>query len=228
MRCFIGLPLPQSYQQGLEEIITTCKPWLRSRVSWTRPGNWHLTLVFLGEVAADRLNRLSSALDGATGQCFRMQAQGGGFFADQRRTASRPRVIWVGIGAGSRQVAALAQMVGQCCELHGFPGLRRDFAPHLTAARIKQAWDDPWARVLSHLQNVRWPAITVDRMVLWESRLLPEGPHYQRVREFPLAAGSMDSSTLVPEGGTFQVPTGTSQGAETSGSRTETRYSLRD
>lgn len=200
MRCFIGLPLPQSYQQGLGEVISACKPWLQSRVTWTRPGNWHLTLVFLGDVAADSLTRLSSALDGATGESFRMQAQGGGIFTDQRRPGSRPRVIWVGIGAGSRQVTALAQMVGQCCEHHGFPRQRRAFAPHLTMARIKQARNDPWARVLSHLQTVRWPTITMDRMVLWESRLLPEGPQYQRVREFPLAAGRMDSSTPVPEG----------------------------
>ena len=50
MRCFVGLPLPAAYQDGLRVLTTGLSARIRSAVAWTRPGNWHLTLRFLGEV----------------------------------------------------------------------------------------------------------------------------------------------------------------------------------
>ena len=54
MRCFLGLPLPQAWKQALAALLPQLKRGLASRLTWTRPENWHLTLKFLGEIEEAR------------------------------------------------------------------------------------------------------------------------------------------------------------------------------
>src|SRR5262245_8402254 len=61
---------------------------------WTKREQFHLTLKFLGNVEAQRLDALSESLR-AVGRQFsplRLRAGQVGFFPDSRR----PRVLWVG------------------------------------------------------------------------------------------------------------------------------------
>ncbi|GAB6059945.1 RNA 2',3'-cyclic phosphodiesterase [Desulfonatronum parangueonense] len=182
MRCFFGLPLPAPYQEALEALIRNLKPGLRSKISWTRPDNWHLTLKFLGEVSPEKLESLLGSFQAPLGESFTLQGQGGGFFPDRRR----PRVVWVGVGQGMIAVQDLAAETNRRCATQGFVPESRPFQPHLTVARIRQALDDPWASLLSELQGVSWPEIRMDRVVLWQSRLTPVGPCYQPLAEFEL------------------------------------------
>lgn len=85
VRCFLGLALPDTYQEGLEDIITAWRPRLRSKISWTRKGNWHLTLSFLGEVSEELLDRVQKRLETVTRPSFELQAGGAGFFPREKR-----------------------------------------------------------------------------------------------------------------------------------------------
>ncbi|SDB17287.1 2'-5' RNA ligase [Desulfonatronum thiosulfatophilum] len=182
MRCFFGLPMPEAYQSNLAVLINDVKPGLRSRISWTRPDNWHLTLKFLGEVSSEKLESLVGLFQTPLGESFTLQGQGGGFFPDRRR----PRVLWVGVGQGMKAVQDLAAEIDRRCATLGFAPESRPFQPHLTVARIRQALDDPWANLLSELRRASWPEIRMERIVLWQSRLTPAGPCYQRLAEFEL------------------------------------------
>ncbi|WP_045218835.1 RNA 2',3'-cyclic phosphodiesterase [Desulfonatronum thioautotrophicum] len=208
MRCFIGLPLPESYQRLLAQFIRIWQPKLTAAstggVSWTRPENWHLTLKFLGELSQDQAKRLGDGLlqamsIPAVGESFVVQGRGGGFFPDLRR----PRILWVGLGKGARKVGHLAFRVENSCAEMGFSRDHRPFLAHLTVARIKRqaksrgtpyshAQDtrhqSTWTEVLHALDSISWPEIVIDRMVLWESRLTPEGPTYRQLREWGLTA----------------------------------------
>jgi len=182
MRCFIGLPMPQEYQQGLQGVAAAWQGRLRSGLSWTRPGNWHLTLKFLGEVHEESLDALIQILRHPMGDRFVMQAGGGGFFPG----LSRPRGLWVGLRQGDDACRDLAREVAQRCEAIGFPIEQRPFASHLTIARIKQAKPDPWSQVLQSLHAAKWPETEMDRVVLWESRLGGQGPTFTALAEFAL------------------------------------------
>jgi len=185
MRCFIGLPLPEEYQQGLRALIDVWKPRLRSRLSWTRPGNWHMTLKFLGEVPEDAVEPIVQSLGEPLGKSFVLRAGGGGFFPNQQR----PRVIWVGARQGGESCRALAREVEQRLAILGWPGRQSAFTPHLTVARIKEAAPgppDPWDDLLCALHTAKWPDAPMDRVVLWESLLAPTGPNYRPVGEFRL------------------------------------------
>lgn len=187
MRLFIGLPLPAGYQDRLGRLIGRLKRLVRSQVSWTRPGNWHTTLKFLGEVEKGRLAAISEALGRVEFPAFAMQAGSAGFFPDVRR----PRVIWVGLVHGSEACSALAGDVERAANSLGFAAEGRPFATHLTIGRVKREDRDDWRAVEREISGVDWPRFELDRFVLWQSILGPEGPKYVRRAEFPApGAGS--------------------------------------
>lgn len=181
--------MPDAYQQGLHRLIAAWRPRLRSRLSWTRPGNWHLTLKFLGDVADQWLEQAVHSLDKDLGEGFIFQAGGGGFFPDLKR----PRVVWAGVVQGGASCRGLAREVEQRLEGLGQNRERRPFSPHLTVARIKREKRDPWDELLRALHDVRWPETLMDRVVLWESRSTPKGPDYRVLKVFGLGRVSICS-----------------------------------
>lgn len=180
MRCFVGLPLSDAYQRGLEELTGILRRGLCSRVAWTRPGNWHLTLAFLGEVGEGRLGELRQALEGVRFAAFELQAGGAGFFPDARR----PGVLWLGLLRGAAESAALARDVARVLEPLGFAPDSRPFAAHLTLGRVKERRPDDWAAVAREMEKRPWPPVAVDRFVFWRSVLGDRGPRYQTLAEF--------------------------------------------
>ena len=189
IRAFVGLPLPEAYQEQGAALRKTLGPGMRSKLSWVRKGNWHLTLKFLGDSTTEQLERLVAELDAITPEAFPFQAGGAGVFPVPKGTRTiRPRVLWIGIRQGEKQVRSLAAAVESAATAAGYAPEERDFSPHLTLARVKYAEADPWENVLSTLQSTAWPQCTLDRFVLWKSVLGPGGPVYTALREFTARA----------------------------------------
>lgn len=188
MRCFVGLPLPEVYQQGLKTIAETWRPKLRSRMTWTRPGNWHLTLFFLGDIPEEAGDRVQEALAAVRQPRFQLKAGGGGFFPPGGKKP--PRVVWAGLDRGDDECTGLAARVRDALVQLGFQADQRPFRPHLTLARVKQAkGGDDWAGLLRDLNAREWPPVDMLSFVLWQSSLKPSGPEYAVLREFPLDLG---------------------------------------
>jgi len=174
VRCFVGLPLPESWQEALARVAQRLAGALSSRISWTRPGNGHLTLKFLGDVAQERLPELVQALRGVSFSPFALAVGRSG-----------PRALWIGLRLGEAESAKLAAQVGQVLEPLGFAPEKRPFAAHVTLGRVKAlAPGDDWTLVERCVAGERWPVIEVDGFVLWRSVLGPGGPQYSRLAEF--------------------------------------------
>lgn len=183
IRSFIALKLPEYYQDGLSGVRRLGQRSLRSKITWTRPGNWHLTLFFLGDQPAHVLDRLKEELGRIKAPSFVLQAGKPGFFYGPRG----PRVVWLGLEQGRKNCVALAEKVALACQGVGLPQEKRPFRPHLTLARIK--WvdkGDDWSVFLNHLATLEWPEFEVSSFVLWKSVLHPQGPIYTRLAEFGL------------------------------------------
>jgi len=197
IRLFTALMLPASYQEGLGELAREWKPRLDLPSSWTRPGNWHSTLKFLGNVDEAALPRLRAALEQVVFAPFNMQAGGCGVFPPR----GKPRVLWVGVVSGADETAALAEGVNRALEPLGFAPEERVFRPHLTLARLKpgraaEAKRRPDASAGPHEKRIPcsqvvegiaarpWEAFTVRRFTLYKSVLGPDGPRYTALADF--------------------------------------------
>lgn len=167
-RLFVGLPLPEEYQSGLGKLLESLKPVVPGHCSWTRPGNWHMTLKFLGDVPAETIPDVCAALAGVPWKPFGFRAGGGGFFP----SAERPRVMWVGAAQGGAQCLELASSVELALAGVGFEPEARPFSAHLTVARVKSSRPGAdWKRPLGVLLRTQWPEAAMNRFVLWRSYL---------------------------------------------------------
>lgn len=136
MRLFVAIVPPPA---ALEELAAAVDPLRAARpeLRWTTAADWHLTLAFLGEVAAEVLPELGRRLERAAGRhpAQRLAITGGGAFPGR----TRARVLWAGIQAGPG-LAALAASVAAGARRAGAPppDEGRRYRAHLTLARCRE------------------------------------------------------------------------------------------
>lgn len=182
IRCFVGLPLPQAWQQALDRVAGRLANTFASRISWTRPGNWHSTLKFLGEVDEARLPALRAALRGIAWSGFPMGLGPAGGFGER----SAPRTLWAGLAMGANDCAALAQQIGAALGPLGFATEQRAFRPHVTLGRVKDAAKgDDWSLAGRELAREHFAPARAEEFVLWRSILGPQGPKYAALEVYP-------------------------------------------
>mgnify|MGYP001012690559 CR=1 FL=1 len=198
IRAFAAIPLPKAYQDGLAALPKKDMPAPPARLGWTRPGSWHLTLKFLGDVPESGkggLEEVVGALAAIRFAPFALRGAGAGFFPD----AGAPRTLWIGVDAGRKECADLAGLVEKALVPLGYAKERRPFSPHLTLARVrdgrsghaKRAPVDRgqaaavWRTLADDLAALDWPAFTVTGFTLFRSVLDRSGPVYSPLAEFP-------------------------------------------
>lgn len=155
-------------------------------VGWG-PAAEHLTLRFLGEVPAERVPDISSALASAAGasSAFRLVLEGVGAFPDARR----PRVVWVGATEGRREAIELAERVAESLAPITGERPREPFVPHLTLFRVRSPAE---RRRAEELLAGRMPpppprTVSVREICLKESVLDPGGARHRTLAAWPLA-----------------------------------------
>jgi 2'-5' RNA ligase len=88
----------------------------------------HLTLAFLGEIAADRRPEVTRAADDTRGAAFSLGLDRVGAFR-------RARVAWAGTSKAPQPLLELQGALAARLAERGFALEEREFAPHLTLAR---------------------------------------------------------------------------------------------
>ncbi len=180
MRLFVAADVPHDLREMIESSVVAP---LRERLSaarFTHPEGRHLTLKFLGNVGDERLDEIRHALAIATGGHAPFDAsftEIGGF-----PNLRRPRVLWIGIGDGSEQLAAIARSLDGALEPAGFVPESRPFLCHLTLARFR----DPRTVQVPEL-TVPGAPFRVREIVLLRSHLHPKGARYEALDRFGLS-----------------------------------------
>jgi 2'-5' RNA ligase len=186
MRLFVAVHLSEEVRAALAAVQDRLRS-VRAEVSWVRPGNLHLTLKFLGEVEAERQERLGAALAGIvpTTPPFEAAVTGVGSFGGRV-----PRVVWAGVGDGAEALVTLAGRVDAALAAVGFPRESRPFSPHLTLGRVRSP-----RNVVELVEALRREAhgafgrVNVGAFCLMESQLHPQGSIYTVRQSFSLGAG---------------------------------------
>ncbi len=137
IRSFIAFELDDQQKRALADLQSRLKRDHDSNaIRWVVAGNIHLTLKFLGNVAADKQLALQNAVATACAGTppFVLKLNGVGAFPN----VNRPNVVWVGVEGDVGTAIKLAQKIDQACTALGFPREERAFSPHLTLGRVKR------------------------------------------------------------------------------------------
>lgn len=176
-RLFVAIDLPGGTRERLSRLRTDI-PGAR----WVPMDQLHLTLVFLGEVETERMNRLLEKLAGTGSPAFDLSIAGFGCFPNRRR----PRVLWIGV-APEPLLMSLAERVRQTVLSTGISLEERPFSPHITLARIREATGGECDAFLNRVRRQEPETVPVREFILYESRLNPKGACHIPAARFGLS-----------------------------------------
>lgn len=181
MRLFVALEIPATVRENLANFIKQLRP-LAPKLRWVRPENLHVTLKFIGELPAEKLAAIRTALASIrSAQAVTIDFRGLGFFPNEKH----PRVFWAGMEA-SPNLKTLASDVEHVAEKLGIPRERRPFSPHLTLARFEPPRLPEKLRAPIQENATReFGSLAAKEFRLIESQLKPSGAEYTTLESFP-------------------------------------------
>ena len=184
LRSFIAIPLPTpvrekiaSLQQRLQQALPELRP--------VPPHNLHLTLHFLGDRTHEQLADIGALMlsIGEKKKIFNVSLETLGVFPQRRQ----PRVLWLGV-VPPDPVIDLHKSLTRGFLKREMPVETRPYRPHLTIGRFKAA---PRNRdFLRPFMSQRCGSLTVDRLVLYRSRLTAKGAVHTPLQEVELGAAT--------------------------------------
>ena len=188
-RLFIALTIPENVKTEIEKAQSELRRALpKDCVRWTKREQFHLTLKFLGNVDAQRVEPLADAVRKAC-QGFAMldlRAERIGFFPDLRM----PRVVWVGVGDQRQQLPRLQGAVEAAARDFSAEESSERFTGHVTLGRIKtigRPETEVLARLASGLAATFFGAWRADKIEIMRSQLSPDGARHTTLTTIPLA-----------------------------------------
>jgi RNA 2',3'-cyclic 3'-phosphodiesterase len=188
MRMFVAVDLDDATRSVVaqEQRRASSHGLKPSSIRFVDPGQVHLTLAFLGDVASPLSEQVADAMQQPfTGiEPFRLVLGGLGVFPPR----GAPRILWLGLIGGARPMITLQAAVARRLESLGVTLEDRAFHPHVTIGR----WRDsrPADRRVIENDSSRGTAaeLIVDHVTLFESRLSSKGASH-----FPLAQARLST-----------------------------------
>lgn len=181
IRTFIAIEIPPEIQNNIAELQNNLKR-LGGKISWTKPGNIHLTLKFLGDTDVERIAAIGSELERAAKSTtgFKIHVKGTGAFPNWKR----PRVIWIGAQSEGEQLSELAEQIENRMHQFGFEKESRRFSAHLTLGRVKDASAiEPVMEKLISCEGFDAGSFDATAFYLIKSELHPSGSIYTHLKK---------------------------------------------
>jgi RNA 2',3'-cyclic 3'-phosphodiesterase len=193
-RLFVALAVPDDVKAKMGVAQADLRLVLPDRnVRWARPEQFHLTLRFLGDVEAVRVEALAEAIRAACGGfgALHLRAERIGCFPER----GHPRVVWVGVRDEAEQLPRLQQAVQAATEGFTTEPKEERFTGHLTLARIKgikRPEAEALGKAAAGMANMLFGQWTAHQMELMRSELLPQGARHSSLASLALAAPPPD------------------------------------
>lgn len=171
MRTFIAIKLPEEVSAKLKPVVSQLNT---SSAKMTFVKDFHLTLKFLGEVDASRIEELKKTLAKVKFEAFEAEFTNLGFFPNENYV----RIIYIGLKP-EQQFCSLQKTIESA-----LPKFKKDsrFEPHITLARVKFIKDKAeFKNAISKIKLPEFPKFKVDCFKLMKSTLMPEGPVYEEL-----------------------------------------------
>ena len=182
IRCFLAFDLENN--EVFRKLVSIQKLMIKTgaNLKIVKPQNLHFTLRFLGNITADLIDKISTKMEKINFNPFSIDLKGMGVFPN----LISPRVIWVGITAGTKTMNSIFDQIEIQLRQLGLDPDYRGFSPHLTLARVKSNRSNDHLRnfVKNHV-DYTIGTVNLNSIHLKKSELFPTGPIYSTINEFP-------------------------------------------
>ena len=195
-RLFAALPVNDAVRSTMGVVIDSLRPY-DWPVKWVDPSLAHLTVRFYGNVPRNQMSSLSQRLAAVASDASPVQVRTSAIGAFP--SASRLRVIWIGLDGDVEAVGAIAAAVATATAHIGEPDTR-PFEPHITIGRLRQGARPP-SNFDAAVNEMRLAPTTfsIDKLQLIRSVLSPSGPTYFVIDEWPLEQSLTVAGAPIPE-----------------------------
>lgn len=135
----------------------------------TEEKNIHITLLFLGYFAEEKIDGIKEKVKGIKQEKIKIRVKGTGSF--------NSRIIFLNIQEGEKEVKELHEKLCNALEIRD-----ERFKVHATIARNKKAGRKEFESIMNKLEEIEFEKeITIKSFELMESALLPSGPKYKKI-----------------------------------------------
>jgi 2'-5' RNA ligase len=175
LRLFVGIGFPPELKLRLSLLCSGVQG-----ARWVDPGNFHLTLRFIGEIGGDVAADIDEGLARLRARRFTLQLAGTGIFG-----GDKPRSLWVGVERCA-ELVALRDKVEQTLIRVGLMPEPRKFSPHVTLARLHNPALDELGGFLAAHAQFRADPLPVEGFSLIASLQTKAGSVYEDQAEYRL------------------------------------------
>lgn len=155
-----------------------------AKLKMVKNENIHLTLKFLGETPLTQLEDIETIMKKAVSSIkpHVVTLIGSGVFPNKDYI----KVIWIGIKQ-AKHLSTIASYLNENLTMLGFKKEKRDFSPHLTIARVKNAKGKKEINsLIDQYTETIFAEIPINNIKLKKSTLTPQGPIYETLKTIPL------------------------------------------
>ncbi len=172
LRLFVGIDLPPELKLRLS-LLAAGVPGAK----WVDPGNYHVTVRFIGDVDEGQAADIDAALAQIRAPRFAVTLANVGHFG--------LRMLWVGIERNPA-LQHLHEKVESALNRLGFAPEERRYTPHVTLARLKRTHESKLQTYLGEHALFRAAPFPVERFSLVASYLTKSGAIYEDQEEYRL------------------------------------------
>ena len=184
IRCFLAFPISSGLKEKLGLILNdlqhTC-----ADVKWVKLENIHLTLKFLGSLEERDLENISSLLeercrsfDPITSHLSEI-----GAFPDLHH----PKIVWVALDDPTKHIHEIVNVIEADLAKWGLAKEENIFKSHITLGRVRSPTNlKELIQAMLQITFEEKIKHTFDRIILYKSTLMPQGPIYEVLKEFKM------------------------------------------
>ena len=158
-RLFTGIEIPEN----IREEITRLQSGIDG-ARWIEPGDFHITLRFVGNIDNRQAEEFSSFISQIQFKPIEISLTGTGSFGGRK-----PRAVWIGIKP-CKALVNLHHTHEMAAQYAGLKPESRKFIPHVTLARLRNISPAVTARYLESINFVSLPPFKITRTALFSAR----------------------------------------------------------
>jgi len=175
-RTFVALTISENVMDYLNRFVDALKK-TNLKASWTKLGNFHITLKFLGNISNSQIEKTINCLSELnTNFPIPFETDSVSAFPN----INSPKVLWQGLNC--IELFDIAKQVEEKMHKIGFDKMNKPFKSHITLGRIKSIPESDFNKHISGLTKIISGEFT--DLVLYKSDLTKAGPIYTPIWEY--------------------------------------------